>query len=214
MGIHQKFIPHADKLQLKQLFTYSLRYIILYLHYNFDRNTFHRLQIICLDVLLALDVFLNDATWARKILDVIGLFFKIYPAIQLALFCVLVKIISLQLKAMRKRIVGQFIPCHPASNSSLALVEMQRSQLVALRSHHLLICKTICQLNRFFGVFLTLEVIFIFISVINCSLFVFMSALSADALLGGLNTAICLDSLVHLFFLTSFSDDITNQVPH
>lgn len=162
-------------------------------------------------MLLTLDVFSNNATWARKILDVLGFFTKIYPAIQLALFSILLKMISLQLKALRKRFENQFIRSHP---SSLTLVETQRSQLIALRGHHHLICNTICKLNRYFGVFLTLEVIFIFISVINCSLFVLMGATSGDGLLGGLNAAISLDSIVHLFILSSLSDDIANQVTH
>nr|CAH0103138.1 unnamed protein product [Daphnia galeata] len=163
---------------------------------------------ICHDVLLAFDVVFNDATWSRKILDVFGLFTKIYPAIQMALLCVLVKMISLQLKAIQKRIVHLLIPCHP---SSLTLAETQRSQLTALRSHHRLICNTVYKLNHQFGVYLTLEVIFIFVSVINCSLFVLMGAISADGLLVVLNTVIFLDSLVHLFLISSFSDDIAYQ---
>lgn len=164
---------------------------------------------IFLDGLLALDVIFNDSTWTRKILDVLGLFAKIYPVVQLALFCVLVKIISLQIKAIRKRIMDLFIPSHP---SSLTLAETQRSQLTALRSHHRLICNTVCKLNRYFGVYLTLEVMFVFVSVINCSLFVLMSVISADGLLGALNGSICLESLTHLFLLSTFSDDIANQV--
>ncbi len=162
-----------------------------------------------LDLLLTLDVVSNDSSWARKILDVLGLFNKIYPAVQLALFSTLMKMISLQLKSIRKRFLDMLTQSHP---SSLTLVESQRSHLIALRGHHRLICNTIRKLNRHFGVFLTLEVIFTFVSVINCSLFVLMGATSGDGLLGVLNTAICLDSLVHLFILSSFSDDIPNQV--
>ena len=39
-----------------------------------------------------------------------------------------------------------------------------------------------------------------------------MAAISADGLLLVLNTVIGLDSLVHLFLISSFSDDIANQV--
>jgi hypothetical protein len=167
------------------------------------------LQNFGLDVLLGLDVLSNDAPWARKILDVLGLVNKIYPAVQLALFSILAKMISLQLEAIRKHFLDQFTQSHP---SSLTLVESQRSHLIALRGHHRLICNAIRKLNRHFGVFLTLEVIFIFISVINCSLFILMGATSGDGLLGGLNVAICVESLVHLLILSSFSDDIPNQV--
>jgi hypothetical protein len=90
------------------------------------------------------------------------------------------------------------------------LVESQRSHLIALRGHHRLICNAIRKLNRHFGVFLTLEVILIF--VINCSLFVLMGATSGDGFLGGLNATICLERLVHLLILSSFSEDIPNQV--
>lgn len=39
-----------------------------------------------------------------------------------------------------------------------------------------------------------------------------MSAISDDVPLGVMNTMVCLDCVVHLFLLTSFSDDITSQV--
>jgi hypothetical protein len=39
-----------------------------------------------------------------------------------------------------------------------------------------------------------------------------MGATSGDGLMGGLNVAICLESLAHLLILSSFSDDIPNQV--
>ena len=43
-------------------------------------------------------------------------------------------------------------------------------------------------------------------------MFVLMSVLSGDKLMGTLNSAICLDLTVHLFFLTSYSDNITKEV--
>jgi hypothetical protein len=53
----------------------------------------------------------NHAPWARKFLDALGLYVKIYgPAIQqLTLFSILMEMISLQLQAIRKRLLDPFI---------------------------------------------------------------------------------------------------------
>lgn len=167
------------------------------------------LQMFCWETLLLLDVTSNDITWLRKILDVANVFTTIYPATQFALFCILVRIISLQLVAIRKGIEDQLSQPHPASPLS---VETQRSQLNVLRRHHCLVCNSIRKINSCFGIFLTLEVVFIFIAFVNCSLFILITAMSNDVLLGVLNALVCLDCIVHLFLLTSFSDDITSQV--
>lgn len=162
-----------------------------------------------LETLLLLLVTSNDITWLRKVLDVSGLLTKIYPATQLALFCILTQIISLQLGAIRKGINDQLNQLNPASP---VLVEIQYRQLNILRRHHRLVCNSVRKINCCFGTFLTFEIIYIFVSFINCSLFILMSGISDDVPLGVMNAMVCLDCVVHLFLLTSFSDDITSQV--
>lgn len=105
---------------------------------------------------------------------------KIYPAIQLVLFCNLTGIVSRQLKAIRKRI-----------SSALTSDETQRSKLIVLRRHHRLICRTVRKLNRYFGVFLIIEVGYIFVISITSSLYILLDGiLSIDGLLELLNVSV------------------------
>ena len=133
-------------------------------------------------------------------MDVSAFLMKIYPAIQMALFYTLTQLVSLQLKAIRKRVLA------------LILVESQSSELIALRRHHRLICRTVRKLNRYFGIFLSIEVGYIFVISITSSLYILLSGMNIDGLLEALNVSVWLDVLVHLYLLASSSDDIVNQV--
>lgn len=143
----------------------------------------------------------NSNSVVRKMMDVAGFLTKIYPAIQLVLFCTLTGVVSHQLKVIRKRI-----------SPALTSVETRRSQLIALRNHHRLVCRTVSKLNRYFGVFLTIEVGYIFVISIISSMYILLGGMSIDGLLEALNVSVWLDVFVHLFLLTSFSDDIVSQV--
>jgi hypothetical protein len=143
----------------------------------------------------------NSNSVTRKIMDVSGFLNKIYPAVQLVLFCTLTGVVSHQLKAIRKRI-----------SSAPPSVGTQRSQLIALRNHHRLICKTVRKLNRYFGVFLTIEVGYVFVISITSSMYILLGGISIDWLFEPLNVSVWIDVFIHLFLLTSFSDDIVSQV--
>jgi gustatory receptor len=136
-------------------------------------------------------------------------FTKIYAATHLTLFCILTQVISLQLKAIHQLIEDKLIK---RKVSSLTLVESQRSQLTVLRRHHRLICKAVLKINRYFGVYLTLEIGYIFVISINSSLYIILSGVIVDGLLGVMNASIWLDGFVHLFLFTSLSEDIISQV--
>ena len=142
-------------------------------------------------------------------MDLFGFLNKIYPALQLALFCILSRAVSLQLKVICQIIEDKLIQ---SEILSLTSVESQRAQLLVLRRHHRLICKAVRKINRYFGVYLTLEIGYIFVISINSSLYILLSGMNVDGLLGVLNVSIWLDGFVHLFLLTSFSEDIINQV--
>ncbi|XP_046450215.1 putative gustatory receptor 2a [Daphnia pulex] len=150
--------------------------------------------------LLVMENIYNSNSVTRKIMDVSGFLNKIYPSVQLVLFCTLTGVVSHQLKAIRKRI-----------SSAPTSVEAQRSQLIALRNHHRLICKTVRKLNRYFGVFLTIEVGYVFVISITTSMYILLGGMSIDGLLELLNGSISIDVFIHLFLLTSFSDDIVSQ---
>ena len=158
--------------------------------------------------LLCADVALNSSSWTRKILDVSGFVTKIYPAIAMVLFFILAQTVTLHLRSIRFRIRHQLnqLP------KIVDFIQFQCSLLKVLRKQHRLACYSVRKLNRYFGIFFSLEVVFIFVGVTNCFMFVLMSVLSGDKLMGTLNSAICLDLTVHLFFLTSYSDNITKEV--
>ena len=145
----------------------------------------------------------------RKIMDLFGFLNKIYPALQLALFCILSRAVSLQLKVICQIIEDKLIQ---SEILSLTSVESQRAQLLVLRRHHRLICKAVRKINRYFGVFLTLEIGCIFVISINSSWYILLSGINVDGFLGLLNISVWLDGFVHFFLLTSFSEDIISQV--
>jgi hypothetical protein len=116
--------------------------------------------------------------------------------------------VSLHLGVIRKRIEDQLN--YEAINATL--LDEQRSQLKILRRHHRLVCKVVRQLNCRFGLYLLVEVSFIFVTSVNCSMYLFSSVTVSDKGMGVLYGVVCLDCLVHLFLITSFSDDILSQV--
>ena len=160
-----------------------------------------------MELFLGLDMFWNDSTLMRRILDLSSFFTKIYPITALGLFCVLTRVVSLHLGVIRKRIEDQL-----SYEANAPLVNEKRSQLKTLRRHHRLVCNSIRQINSCFGFFLLVEVSFIFVTSINCCMYLFSSATRSDRIMGVLYGAVCLDCLVHLFLITSFSDDIVSQV--
>lgn len=153
----------------------------------------------------------NESTLMRRILDLSSFFSKIYPMTALGLFCILAGSISLQLGVIRKRIDDQLHQCKHEENINLVIKE-QRSQLKLLRRHHRLVCNSVGKLNCCFGFFLLVEVAFIFVTSVNCFMYLFSSATRSDNIMGLLYSVICLDCLVHLFLISSFSDDIVSQV--
>jgi hypothetical protein len=169
------------------------------------------MQVLCIELLLGIDMMWNESTLMRRILDLSSFFSKIYPMTALGLFCILAGLISLQLGVIRKRIDDQLHQCKHGENFNLVIKE-QRSQLKLLRRHHRLVCNLVGKLNCCFGFFLLVEVTFIFVTSVNCFMYLFSSATRSDKIMGLLYSVICLDCLVHLFLISSFSDDIVSQV--
>ncbi|KAI9562761.1 hypothetical protein GHT06_010215 [Daphnia sinensis] len=166
-------------------------------------------SMLCVETLLLLDSITNDSTLTRKILEGYCIFTKIYPATQLALFCVLTRTLSLQTEAIRKHVEDM---CTRSLPASLTITETRNSELRILRRHHRLVCNSIHKLNYCFGTFLALEVVHVFIIFTICSLYTLMGAISGDLILEVLNVIVCLDCIVHLYFLTYYSDDIASQI--
>lgn len=206
-----KNLPSLDIYpRCRQLTFIAIVYIIASVLRTINIQDFHSkilfsfFQVVFLEITFGLDVIPGPSSTIRKILDISGYFNKFYPATALALFCIIVRVHALQFASIQQRI-ERIIDQRNISPSQI-------SQLKLLRRHHSLVCSSVNKVNRYFGVFLLLEVIFIFIGVTNCFMYVLMSAMSIDGLLGAVNTIICVDHIIHLFLLTSFSDDIFNEV--
>lgn len=164
---------------------------------------------LCVETLLLLDSITNDSTLTRKILEGYCIFTKIYPATQLALFCVLTRTLSLQTEAIRKHVEEM---CKQSLPASLTITETRNSELRILRRHHRLVCNSIHKLNYCFGTFLALEVVHVFIIFTISSLYTLMGAINGDLVLEVLNVIVCLDCIIHLYLPTSYADDIVSQV--
>lgn len=156
-----------------------------------------------------MDVYENTSSLVRKILDVSGLLTRILPSIVLVLFCTMMHLISCHLKAIHNSIERQ---CMLSNGSNVSLLESQRVQIEILKKQHLLVFKAIRKLNQCFGVYLTLEVCYVFVGVINCVMFMLMAAIAKKGFLGLLNFAVLVDQVIHLFLLTSSCEEISNQV--
>lgn len=155
-------------------------------------------------------LILNNGSLVRKCLDLIGFILQIIPVTALALFCCLARLLSLHLGAIRIRVIEQqSISFYP---SSTELLEPQRLQLKVLQRQHLLICKTIGKINHYFGIFMVIEVLFIFVGVTNDAMFLLMGVIGAEGLLEAVNGAVFVSQVVHLFLLTTFSDEIAREV--
>lgn len=134
----------------------------------------------------------------------------VIPTTAFGLCCTYARLLSLHLEEIRTRIEDHLIlNIRPMS---IELTASIRSQLMVLERRHLLACQAIQQFNKSFGYFLALEVGYIFIGVINCSMYVLLGAMNNEGLSGILNLLLALDKFVRLFVLTSFSEDLTNEV--
>ena len=128
------------------------------------------------------------------------------------LFCITARFVALHVEAIQNHVQDEVISCSlKRSNTEL---ELHLCTLRMLRCHHRLIYKAVHKINRYFGPFLALEVSFVFVGVISCSMFVVMGGESVDGILGFVNMVAFLDIVLHLFLLTSFSESISgnNQV--
>lgn len=152
----------------------------------------------------------TENSFKRIILEMSSLITKIFPTTVLVLFCTLAHFISLHLGIIHNRIEDNYLNRKPSSG--VLLLQSQRFELKLLQGQHLLACHTIDQLNRFFGLFLAVEVCFIYVGVINSSMFLLVCVMENYRTWSLFSGIILLDHLVHFFLLTTFSSCVTNQV--
>ena len=126
------------------------------------------------------------------------------------LFCVLIRLIGLQLAVVRSEIKRQMITTYPPN------VEIQRQQelrLGLMRKKHLLICKAVRRLSDHFGVFLMIVIGSIFVGVTNAFTYVLMTAMSQyGPLIGVLYGSSIVDQLIQSLLLVYFCDCISDEV--
>lgn len=145
----------------------------------------------------------------RKCLDLTGFLTRIIPATALALFCTLVRLLSLHLRSIRIQIEQDF---NSLKLSNVLLTESNRLQLKILKKQHILIYKATRQLNQCFGMFLALEVSYVFVGVITSAMFFLMGATSENWMVGLLNISVFVEQVCHLYFLTSYTESVATEV--
>lgn len=160
---------------------------------------------------MAIDNSTQDGPLIRKCLDVINFITKIIPKSALGLFCLLTKCLSQHLKAVFtgiKEITAELKNCTPSPSVLLSISK----RLLILKEQHFLIYKAIRLLSQYFGFYLLIEVIYIFTGVTNSSMFILLGTMSGDRILTICTGVIFLDFLVHLFMITSSSEQVISDV--
>ena len=156
-----------------------------------------------MEILLAVAVIPNKISAARKILDLLCFPTRLYQSAPFVLFCVLALAASWQLEYIHTRIERlRFLNAHVDKAKNLKL----------LMREHVHICRSIQIFNNFFGFFLFVEVVFIFVGIINASMFVLVSSLIGHFDLAFVNGAIATDQFVRLFVMSYVSSAITKKV--
>lgn len=171
-------------------------------------------QTISLSTILTYDVFTNDSSLVRKCLDIINFLLTVVPKTGLLLFCFMANFASLQLTAIRSAIKLKRNPflTKITSSSAIILPESLIFDLKLLKKQYLLVSYYMNGVNQKFSLYLMIETTFIFIGVINSSMFVVTSAMSSDSLLGIVNCFVLLDQLIRMYLITSYSETIRSEV--
>ena len=160
------------------------------------------LQTVFLVLVVGLEMITNNSSLVRKCLDFGNFLLTYTPRFCLILFCFLGRFVSLQLEAIQSSLKfeiddqQQFLPC----------------QLNILKNQYLLVFDQLSEINRHFGPYLMIETSFIFIGVINASLYLATSIMGGDNFLGIMCSFILIDHIIRMALITSCSENIQNQV--
>ena len=158
------------------------------------------LQTVFLVLVVGLEMITNSSSLVRKCLDFGNFLLTYTPRFCLILFCFLGRFVSLQLEAIQ-------------SSLKFEIGDQQQSyQLNILKNQYLLVFDQLSEINRHFGPYLMIESSFIFIGVINASLYLATSIMGGDNFLGIMCSFILIDHIIRMVLITSCSENIQNQV--
>lgn len=174
-------------------------------------NSFLNQQDFVIDVLLVMVVMTNTATAVRKLLDILSSLTKLYPSAVLALFCTLTLTACEQFKLIRFKL-EQFIPGNERNKTGGHTRRTTAEELKFYMVQHSRVCRAVECLSNYFGLFLLLEVFFIFVGVINHSMFLLAGFINRDWEEVTFTVAFTLDQILRLIVITIISDNLSKQV--
>jgi hypothetical protein len=148
-------------------------------------------------------VFPNPIFVTRKTLDLLCFATRLYQSAPFVLFCVLALAASWQFDYIRIQLERlYFVNTHEDKVKNLKL----------LMRDHVNICRSIQIFNDFFGFLIFIQVVFIFIGVINVSMFMLVSSIIGHLNLAFFNGAIAIDHFFRLYAISYVSSAITKKV--
>lgn len=159
-----------------------------------------------------MNIDIKESSVTDLLIEVSGFIARPIPATTLTLFCTLAYLVYLYLKSIRTSIQHLLKTSPNNSSSDVLLLESQRFHLNVLEKRHLLVCKIFTQLNRHFGFFLVMEIIYIFVGVINSSMNLLLGGGNVGRLMEALFAIRFIDQIAHLSLLTFIAEEINNEV--
>ena len=150
--------------------------------------------------ILAIETFTNKSSMVRKILDLCGLFTRIFPTTVVTLFCLIALIVSMHLNVINSHL-----------KDDVSIID--GNKLLILKGQHLLTCEIVDKINQCLGFALLMEVIFTFVGMTNNLMYFLVSITKTDWHIAILSLIFCVDQILVQFFSMSVSADrIVNQV--
>ena len=150
-----------------------------------------------MEILSGTELFTNGSSLTRKIMDLCGLFTRIFPITVIVLFCLTALIISMQLRSISSRLKTDHI---------------QEKHLTLLKWQHILVCRAVDKMNQNFGFALLFEAVFTFVAITNNLMFILASASKRDWHMTVSCSTFCVDQIFQLFVVSMAADSIFNEV--
>jgi len=152
-----------------------------------------------MEIIAGTELFTNESSMTRKVIDLCGLFTRIFPITVVALFCLIALITSMQL--------GNICSCLRTNQASI-----DEKILALLKWQHILICGAVDKMNHNFGFMLLLETVFTFVAITNNLMFILASGSKKDWHMTVSCTTFCVDQIFQLYVVFMAADRILKEV--
>ena len=152
-----------------------------------------------MEILSGTELFTNESSLTRKIIDLCGLFTRIFPITVITLFCLIALIISMQLRSISSRLKTD-------------QTSIEEKHLTLLKWQHILVYRAVEKMNHNFGFALLFEAVFTFVAITNNLMFILASASKRDWHMTVSCSTFCVDQILQLFVVSMAADRILNEV--